>query len=217
MYRLYISEILEDVKKQDNDIDKANVLTKNASSQLQTILFANFNPNIIFLLPPTPTPYKPSQAKVGVADTSIKKEIRKLYLFYKGGHLQLSQAKREQTWIQLLESLAQPEAEVMESLKNKSLEKTYGVTEKCVALAYPKLWDQIVRARTIHQTNTVVTNQEKTELPVSAPALDKLVEENPIATKPLDTDIVEAKPKKKRGRKPKAKVVEDIDVELTPS
>lgn len=190
MFKLYISEILDKVKKSSSDADKAKLLKDNSSIPLQQILFANFNPNIKFLLPPGPTPYKPSKFDVGLGDNSLMKEFRKLYLFYQGGHKTLQQARREQLWIQLLEGMSSSEAKVLESLKDKQFERDYGVTRECVDLAFPRLLERIPKV-SVPKVEVIQPTEEKKE--------ESSVQETPV----------EEKPKKKRAKKVKKQEVID--------
>lgn len=205
MFKLYISEVLNKVKEAKDDEGKSKILRDNSSIPLQQLLFANFNPKIKFLLPETPTPYKPSKFDVGLGDNTLMREFKKLYLFYQGGHPSLHQAKREKLWIQLLEGLSSSESKVMESLKNKKFEQDYGVTRECVELAFPKLLvgvEKVVKENTVQQDSCCDAIVTRTFTEAECKALDE-VKSEPIV---LNEDKV--KPKKKRTRKTKTKTEE---------
>ena len=117
--KLFISEVFEKIKSLSSDEEKVQFLKNNLSVPLQHFLYQNFSNKIEFLLPSTPAPYKPTPYPITLADANLYRAFKKMYLFYKGGHPSLHQARREQLWIQLLEGLAKEEAEFLETLKNK--------------------------------------------------------------------------------------------------
>jgi len=141
--KLFISEVFEKIKTFSSDEEIVKFLKDNLSVPLQHFLYQNFSSKIEFLLPETPAPFKPCPYPVTLADANLFREFKKMYLFYKGGHPSLHQARREQLWIQLLEGLAKEEAEVLETLKNKKLEQRYRVTRKHVDMAFPNLLEKL--------------------------------------------------------------------------
>lgn len=141
--KLFISEVFEKIRSFSSDEEKVKFLKENLSVPLQHFLYQNFSSKIEFLLPSTPAPFKPTPYPITLADANLYREFKKMYLFYKGGHPSLHQARREQLWIQLLEGLAKEEAEFLETLKNKKLEQRYGITRKIVDLVFPNLLEKL--------------------------------------------------------------------------
>lgn len=139
MIKYYLFELLDEIAKAKDNQAKIDLIKKNDSQQLRNLFYANFSDKIQFLLPLEPTPYKPLAVPTGLAETHLMKELTKLYLFYRGGHPTLTQVKREQLWIQLLERLQDKEAEVLETLKNKDLTSRYGITRGLIERIYPNL------------------------------------------------------------------------------
>ena len=64
--------------------------------------------------------------------------IRKFYLYIEGGHASLTQLRREQLFIQMLESLHPKEAEVVIQVKDKKLNYR-GLTYKLVKTTFPEI------------------------------------------------------------------------------
>lgn len=117
--RLMISEILEQTSKLKNKTEKIAFLRANYTKQLHFILEHVFNPNIKFLLPEGKPPYTPSQT--GEGQGMLYSQARKLYLFVEGGHATLKQLRREQLFIELLESVDPKDAELLLYIKDKKL------------------------------------------------------------------------------------------------
>jgi hypothetical protein len=137
--KLLIAEVLEKVKNTKTFEGKVKVLRQEDSPSLRQVLYANFSEKVKFLIPETPAPFKPSVCPLGIADTNLFREARRLYLFVQGGHPKLDQPRREQLWIQLLEGLAKEEAAVLESLKNKKLGSDYDFDINAVLAAFPDI------------------------------------------------------------------------------
>jgi hypothetical protein len=62
-----------------------------------------------------------------------------LYNFVKGGNDKISQMKREQMFVQLLEALHADEAEIVTLVKDKELQSKYRITRSVVEQAYPEI------------------------------------------------------------------------------
>ena len=108
------------------------------SPALRAILIANFDESVISMLPDGEVPYKKNDAPEETEHTKLIQEYRKLYLFFKGG-ANISQARRETLFIQLLEGLHQGEAEVLTLVKDKRIGKRWKITRQCVEEAFPQI------------------------------------------------------------------------------
>ena len=71
-------------------------------------------------------------------DSGLYNEERRLYLFIKGGHPNLKSVRREEIFIQVLESVHPREAKVLLAVKEKNLPYK-GLTKKLVDEAFPGL------------------------------------------------------------------------------
>ena len=143
--RLYIPEILQQVADAKPE-DRAGVLKKNAGNALlKEVLLLNFGP-AVFDLPAGTAPYKPSAQPLGLTETNLYAESRRMYLLVKNHPRRPKNLKRiqiENIFIQMLEGIHVSEAEMLMVLKDKELAKTYsGLTEEVVRAAFPDLLPQ---------------------------------------------------------------------------
>jgi hypothetical protein len=131
-----ISEILAEAAKQPTQDKQIEVLHKNDSEPLRIILQSAFHPQVKFLLPETDPPYTQGEELLD-AQGMLYTEARKMYLFVAGGHQTLKQAKREQLFIEMLESIDPEDAKLMLAVKNKTL--PYPLSYDTIEKAYPGL------------------------------------------------------------------------------
>lgn len=117
--RLSMSEILEQASQIKSKQQRIDYLRQNYSKQLHFVVLHAFDPRIKFLLPETDPPYTPMPT--GEGHGMLYTEARKLYLFLEGGSPNLSQMKRENLFIQFLESIDPKDAKLILSIKNKKL------------------------------------------------------------------------------------------------
>jgi hypothetical protein len=110
------------------------------SDHIKALLIWNFDRGIETSLPPGEVPYKKNEAPAGTAGhTRLVHEWRILYNFIKGGNDKISQMKREQMFVQLLEGLHADEAEIVTLVKDKELQSKYRITRNVVEQAYPEI------------------------------------------------------------------------------
>jgi hypothetical protein len=146
--RLFVSEIFKKISETSDDSVKEKILRENDTLALRHILQAQYCEHIKFLLPDGPTPYKKKEVPIGIAETNLFRETRKLYLFVEGGAPTLKQVKREQLWIQMLEALQKDEAELLETVRTKQLESKVGLSKAIVDKVFPGLIRTVNRAIT---------------------------------------------------------------------
>ncbi len=136
--QLLMNEILQKVSNAKTKAQKIKLLNEYNSPALRAILIANFDESVISMLPEGKVPYKPNDAPEETEHTKLIQEYRKLYLFFKGG-ANISQARRETLFIQLLEGLHAKEAEVLTLVKDKKIGKRWKITRQCVEEAFPSI------------------------------------------------------------------------------
>ena len=135
--QLGISEILEKVSKLNKKADRIAELQKHrGNSTLLTILQGAFDPRIEWLLPEGVPPFKKND--LVDQEGTLYTETRKLYLFIKGGNDNLKQIRREAIFIQLLESLAPADADLLCAVKDKKIPYK-GITSAIIREAFPGL------------------------------------------------------------------------------
>ena len=130
--------IFEDVAAANSIKDRKKVLLENESEPLKEILKYAFHPDIKFALPPGKPPYKTIGSPDEYNPTYLYPNIRKFYLYIEGGHDGLTQLRREQLFVQMLESLHPKEAEVVIQIKDKKLNYR-GLTYKLVKTTFPEI------------------------------------------------------------------------------
>ena len=130
--------IFEEVAASNSIEARKKVLLENESNPLKEILKYAFHPDIKFALPPGKPPYKTIGSPDEYNPTYLYPNIRKFYLYIEGGHDGLTQLRREQLFIQMLESLHPKEAEVVIQVKDKKLNYR-GLTYKLVKTTFPEI------------------------------------------------------------------------------
>lgn len=133
-------EIFDAVGKAKSKKDKIAILHENSSAALKTVLGYTYDPRVKWLLPEGNPPYKPL-AKESDMEGALMSELRRLYLFVDGPadtQKNLKQLRREQLFIDLLESIDPDDAKVLIGMKDRKLPYA-GLTRKLVADAFPNL------------------------------------------------------------------------------
>lgn len=133
-----ISEILQETSTLTTVQGKAEHLRKHGSGPLATVLKYALDPRIEWVLPEGTPPYKPMEALDQQA--RLHQEARRLYLFVKGGNDNINPMRREQLFIQLLESVDPEDAKLLCSIKDKKIPYK-GISAKVVAEAFPGIFN----------------------------------------------------------------------------
>jgi hypothetical protein len=134
-----VSEILQKVSSAKTKKEKVDLLKEYNNNALRAILIINFDESLEFLLPPGEVPFTPNDAPVGTEHTRLIQEYKGLYRYFKGGDSSIKGMKREQLFVQLLEGLAEEEANLLVSACNKDIQSKYRVTKAVVAEAFPAI------------------------------------------------------------------------------
>ena len=137
--KLLISEVLQKVSNAKTKVEKVKLLQQYNSDTLRMLLIWNFDESISSAVPEGEVPYNVNDAPAGTEHTSLEHESRLFFHFIKGGNENLTKAKRENMFIQLLEGLHKDEAEVVCMVKDKKLGKRYKVTKAAVSEAFPQI------------------------------------------------------------------------------
>ncbi len=130
-------EILTKVNNAKDKPKKIAVLKEHDSVALRQVLKGAFDPKIKWDLPEGTPPFKRNDAPAGTEHTSLFSEARRLWHFVKDADPNLTKAKREMMFIQLLEGLQEDDADLMIAVKEKTLNKRYkGLTDAVVKEAF---------------------------------------------------------------------------------
>ena len=136
-YNLSFHEILTKVNNAKDKPKKIEVLRKYDTNELRMFLKGAFDEKLEWLMPEGTPPYTPNDAPVGTEHTWLKQEVKRMFHFLKGGNPQLSQMKRDNMFIQMLEGLSKEEAELLIWAKDNELNKHYkGLTSNLVKEAF---------------------------------------------------------------------------------
>ena len=131
------SEIFTKVNNAKVKEEKIKVLKQHDSVPLRQVLKGAFDPKIKWDLPEGVPPFKRNDAPAGTEHTSLFSEARRLWHFVKDADPNLTKAKREMMFIQLLEGLQEDDADLMIAVKEKTLNKRYkGLTDAVVKEAF---------------------------------------------------------------------------------
>ena len=136
-YTPLMSEILDKVAKAKTKKEKVELLRQHNSNALRMVLKSSFDPRVEWDLPEGDVPFQANEAPEGTEHNMLVHEARTLYHFIKGGNPGLSQNRRENMFIQMLEGLHHTEAEIVVSAKDKALHRKYkGLSSNVVREAF---------------------------------------------------------------------------------
>lgn len=132
-----VAETLQRISKLKTKADRINELSKFQDNfPIKAIVDMVYNPRIEFLLPESDPPFKMLE-KEQDAQNVLKREVRKMIYFINTDQgKSLRPFKREQIFIEMLESLDPDDAKLVLSVKNKKLPYK-GITKDVVAKAFP--------------------------------------------------------------------------------
>ena len=136
-YTPLMSEVLDKVAKAKTKAKKIELLRQHNTDALRMVLKSSFDPRIEWDLPEGDVPYTPNEAPEGTEHNMLVHEARTLYHYIKGGNPKLTQNRRENMFIQLLEGLHRDEAEIVVAAKDKGLHRKYkGLSSNVVREAF---------------------------------------------------------------------------------
>jgi len=125
MANKYLPEILEEINNNPLSISKYK-----DDGALKLLFKHAFDPAEKFILPEGDPPYKPDAGPIGMSPAILKQELRRLYVFCRAD---LTAVRREDLFIQLLESIHPSEAKLLLAVKDQCIDKLYNnITHKFV-------------------------------------------------------------------------------------
>lgn len=138
-YRPLINEIFKKASNGNVKKKKVDVLKQYDTPQLRMICKAAYDPNLKWLLPEGDVPYIENEAPEGTEHSRLENNAKTLYHYIKGGNDKLPQFKRENMFIQLLESLHKDEAKFLILVKDQKVHNEYKVSASVIKEAFD--WD----------------------------------------------------------------------------
>lgn len=137
-----IYEVFNDFTTVKTKQDRLSILHKNDTWALRMVLQAVFHPNVKFDV--KVPQYNKIDVPAGMSYEHMTSALSRAYLFQEGNPKRppaLTEKRREELLIQLLESLEPPEAEVFANMLRKDLKVPY-LTQALVNEAFPGLLPQ---------------------------------------------------------------------------
>ena len=133
-----IAELLEECSKIDKRYGRLKFLQDHSSQALKAVLGFCFDPKIKWLVPQEDPPFEPNKKSM-VCQSVLIAGHRKLHIFVESvEYHSLRQLKREQLFIEFLESLDPDDAKLINAIKKKKMPYK-GITKALVQDAFPKL------------------------------------------------------------------------------
>ena len=141
-----VHELLEAVDSERVKARKLDILRTHGEDSFKMTMIWNFDESVVSMLPEGNVPYQPVESDVQASvdkglpqRSTIRNTARQFYRFVKGGDDAMNKIKRESLFINILETLPQPEAEILVLVKDKALNTKYNITKELVAEAYPEI------------------------------------------------------------------------------
>jgi hypothetical protein len=135
-----VYEILDEFRSAKTKAERIEVLQKNASNHFQWVLKYTFDPTIEFYVNEFPHNYIEPDTFPGIRYAGIESEIKRAYLFIKGNETadRLTEQKRNQILVQMLEAFEPKEATIFINMMKKDLKVPF-LTKTLVQEAIPGL------------------------------------------------------------------------------
>ena len=137
--KLLLTEILQKVNNAKTKAEKKQILKQYNSQALRSLFIWNFDESVQSAVPEGEVPYRPNDQPKGLQHDYLEQNQRKFAYFVKGG-IAVSNMKREEIFIGLLETLHADEAELLCLVKDKALQKKYTrISATLVKEAFPEI------------------------------------------------------------------------------
>ena len=127
-----LGEILLDVKEAKSVGEKIKILQKNDSRELRGILELTYDNRLTWALPEGNPPYEPLDKSMD-NQGMLYSEMRRMYVFLEG-KANVSQARREQMFVQILETVDPDDAKLLIEAKDRKIK---GCRKATVKQAFP--------------------------------------------------------------------------------
>jgi hypothetical protein len=135
MMQKALAEIVEEIEKQKSRNKQTELLLKYSSRELKTILGYGMDPDLKWLLPETDPPYVPLKDGSDQEGRFYNESQKLMYFVNSPEGNNVRQTRREQLFIQVLESIDPRDAKLLLRMKNKKLK----IKMDAVKEAFPNL------------------------------------------------------------------------------
>jgi hypothetical protein len=135
-----IYEIFDEFEAAKNKQQRMDVIGRNLSKVLTEVLQLGFHPQPQWYFDEIPDGFVIKDIPAGMSYAQLTTEMRKLYMFQKGNEIadKLTDKKREQLLVELLQNLEPREAEVVMGIFRKDF-GVKGLDYKFVKEAFPAM------------------------------------------------------------------------------
>ena len=159
-YSESLPELFRRVTEAKTKEDKIGLLRQYKNTQaLHTVLQGAFDPRVTWNLPEGTPPYKKDDSPYGLSPSVLEKEIRKLVYFLPGRLIQ-NRMKREEVFVQILESIHPSESELLIQMKDKRID---GLTARLIWEAIPELFPEPPEPVVVSKKKTAKKKTAKNE------------------------------------------------------
>ena len=138
-----IAEKLKRISELQGRNAKIDALAKESSPAMKAVMGYCFDPNVQWMLPEGAPPYTPMEKATDSQATLIAKHHMLEYFVKSPKHPNVNQIKREQIFIQFLESLDPDDADLLIKIKDGNMPFD-GITKYVASKAFPSIskhWD----------------------------------------------------------------------------
>lgn len=146
----YLADVIVEVPEFGTDAETVIWLRHNTTPALTYLLRLAFCQDVEWVMPTGAPIYTPWKGRRHSAPSELKRELRRLYLFLRGGNDGLSDIKRQKMFAQTLEGLESVEVGVLLAIKDHTLDADYGLTAELVDLAFPGILNAPFSPKFIH-------------------------------------------------------------------
>jgi len=135
-----VPQVLEEVEKAPTREAKIKVLRAYDHMVVRGLLRINFDEQIKMSLPEGEPPFKKdTSVPAGYSETNLFTEFRRFYIWL-NNDVNVTQMRKEQLFIQMLEGIHWSEAELICLAKDKKIQTKYkSIKEDLIREAYPEL------------------------------------------------------------------------------
>lgn len=134
-------EVFDEFELAKTKKDRMDVIARNLSQTLVDVLKMTYHPDILWKVKELPENYRvPTDMLPGITHDTLNRQIRRMYVFRANDPTaeKLTDARRNELLIQMLESLEPREAEILLGIFQKDL-GVKGLDYKFVKEAFPQL------------------------------------------------------------------------------
>lgn len=136
-----IHEVFDELEAAPHADAAKAILFYNMTPGMRGVLRANFHPGIKFVFEEIPV-YRVNDAPIGLGDTSIHKEINRVYIFEQNNPRvdpNLTQERKSQILVQILEGLEAKEAKIFADMLMKRIQVKH-LSKELIEEVFPDMF-----------------------------------------------------------------------------